>query len=119
MEKLNLSPVVWGNSIQFDAALKDEAGAAIDGATVSEAWFTGKKSVSDADGAAVFQVKLSTGGITKAGNVLTVKVADVASAQANKALALACDLKVKFTDGFEAVVARGSLQVLEAVTQSG
>jgi len=119
MEKLNLSPVVWGNSIQFEAALKDEAGAAIDGTTVAEAWFTGKKSVSDADGAAVFQVKLSTGGIARSLNVLTVKVADVASTQANKATPLICDLKVKFSDGFEAVVARGSLQVLEAVTQSG
>lgn len=119
MERLNLDPVVWGNSIQFDAAVKNGDGSAVDGSTIAEAWFTGKKAVSDADGSAVFQVKLSTGGITKAGNVLTVKVADVASAHANKALALACDLKVKFADGFEAVVARGSLQVLEAVTQSG
>ena len=119
MERLNLDPVVWGNSIQFDAAVKNADGSAVDGSTIAEAWFTGKKSVSDVDGSAVFQVKLSTGGITKAGNVLTVKVADVASTSTNKAMALACDLKVKFSDGFEAVVARGSLQVLEAVTQSG
>lgn len=119
MEKLNLDPIVWGNSIEFYAAVKDGDGNAVDGNTIAEAWFTGKKLLSDADGAAVFQAKLSTGEITKAGNVLTVKVDNVASAQENKALALACDLKVKFADGFDRTVARGSLQVLEAVTQSG
>lgn len=117
MEKLNISPVVWGNSIEFTAALTDSAGAAIDGTTVSSAWFTGKSSVNDADNAAVFQVSLGSG-ITRSLNVLTVKVQDVAASLANQKTVLVCDLKVKFTDGFEAVVARGSLQVLEAVTRA-
>ena len=119
MEKLNLSPVVWGNSIEFTATLADENNVAIDGSTVSEAWFTGKRAIADLDNAAVFQVKLTTGGITKAANVLTVKVQNVAASLTNKSTVLTCDLKVKFSDDFEAVVARGSLQVLEAVTLSG
>ena len=122
MLRLNLLPVAWGSSIELEATLTDAAGAPISAATAIDIWFTGKRYMIDLDNAAVFQVTKTGGGITVGGaslNVLTVRVQNVAAALANRAVSLTCDLKVKFADGFEAVIARGQLLVVEAVTLSG
>ena len=122
MLRLNLLSVAWGSSIELTATLTDAVGAPIAAATAIDIWFTGKRYMTDLDNAAVFQVTKTGGGITVGGaslNVLTVRVQNVAAALANRAVSLTCDLKIKFSDGFEAVIARGQLLVVEAVTLSG
>ena len=122
MLRLNLFPVVWGGSIELTATLTDAAGAPINAATATEIWFTGKRYMTDLDAAAAFQSTKTGGGITVGGaslNVLTVRVQNVAAALNNRAVSLTCDLKIKLSDGFEAVIARGQLLVVEAVTLSG
>lgn len=88
----------------------------------AEIWFTAKKSIDDADGAAVVQVTKADGNIVVSGtshNILTVRADNVANVLPNESITLVCDVKVKLPDVFAQVVGEGTLKVSKAVTQSG
>lgn len=112
----------WNTSLEFKLILTDTiTGDPVNLSTATEIWFTGKQNMFDADGAAVFQVKKTTGGIVVGGvsnNEMTVRVNNVASSLVNSNVKLYVDAKVKLSDNFAQVVAKGTLQVSQSVTQS-
>lgn len=90
--------------------------------TVQEIWFTAKRKQSDTDDLAVFQKKLTTGGIivSSTPNIAHVKVSRddlVALRPMINAVTLLCDVQVRSADGQIHTVAEGKWKFKPEITQ--
>lgn len=111
----------WRGSVSFSLTLYDRLGAPIDASAASEIWFTAKINKTDLDGGAVVQVTKTGGGISVSGdddNVINVLANDIGSILNNEKNLLYCDVKVKLSNGFIQVIAKGTLKISEVITQS-
>ncbi len=112
----------WKGSIKFSLKLTEKgSGNPVDASLAQEIWFTAKQSIGDADNAAIVSVTKTGGGITITGtdkNIVNIKADLIGSTLPNAAASLICDCKYKGPDGYIQVLGKGSLSIVQVVTQS-
>lgn len=112
----------WKGSIEFPLKLtKKTTGAPVDVSAVQEIWFTAKESANDDDVNAIVKVTKTGGGIVVSGednNVVTVTAHLIGASLPNSAATLVCDVKIKLANNYIQVIAKGTLSIVQVITQA-
>lgn len=113
-----------GDTIEFDVYVS-RGGVALDISAVVEMWCTGKLNVDDLDTNAVFQKKLSTGGITVTDPVNGVARVKILPADTNDVVitndgtvVVHCDVAIKMPAAEQFTVKRFDLPLIADVTRA-